>query len=116
MHELSLIEAVLEQVRRATPPGLSVRTVHLRIGKLRQAVPEMLTFGYAAAVNDGSRLEIEEVSAQAQCRACAHTFVVDENWFECPRCHSVSAHLLQGDELVLTSLDLAESPQPCECV
>jgi hydrogenase nickel incorporation protein HypA/HybF len=109
MHEMSLIEAVLEQVRQETRPGTCVRTVHLRIGKLRQAVPEMLQFCYAAAAGDGSRLEVEEVPAEARCRDCSLTFAVEDNWFECPRCRSVSAELLRGGELQLVSLELAEA-------
>jgi hydrogenase nickel incorporation protein HypA/HybF len=95
---------------------MTVRSVRLRVGKLRQAVPEMLQFAYRASVDDGSRLEVEEVPAEAQCRACALTFAVEENWFECPRCRSTAAHLLRGNELVLVSLEFERSRQPCECV
>ena len=109
MHEMSIIEALLEQVRQETRPGLCVRTVRMRVGKLRQAVPEMLTFCYGAAVNDGSRLEIEEVPAEARCRQCSLTFAVDDNWFECPRCQSPGADLLKGDELQLLSLELTKA-------
>jgi hydrogenase nickel incorporation protein HypA/HybF len=109
MHEMSIIEALLEQVRQETRPGTCVRAVRIRVGKLRQAVPEMLTFCYAAAVCDGSRLEIEEVPAEARCRRCCLTFVVEENWFECPRCKSTEADLLRGDELQLMSLELSKA-------
>ena len=109
MHEMSIIEALLDQVRQETRPGTCVRTVHLRIGKLRQAVPEMLTFCYDAAVRDGSWLEVEEVPAEARCRRCCLTFAVEENWFECPRCKSTEAALLKGDELQLLSLELTKA-------
>ena len=109
MHEMSIIESLLEQVRQETRPGTCVRTVRLRVGKLRQAVPEMLTFCYDAAVRDGSRLEVEEVPAEARCRRCCLTFTVEDNWFECPRCKSTGADLLKGDELQLLSLELTKA-------
>ena len=106
MHELSIIEALLEQVRQETRPGTCVRTVWLRVGQLRQAMPEMLKFCYAAIVQDGSHLEVEEVPAEARCRRCCLTFAVEDNWFECPRCRSSEADLVRGDELQLMSLEL----------
>ncbi len=113
MHEMSLIEALLEQVRQETRPGTRVRTVRLRVGALRQALPEMLAFCYAAAVRgtslEGSRLEIEPVPAEARCRQCCLTFDVEDNWLECPRCRSTAADLLRGDELQLVSLELAKA-------
>ena len=109
MHEMSLIEALLEQIQRETRPGMCVRTVWLRVGKLRQAVPEMLKFCYSAAVNDGSHLEIEEVPAEARCRRCSLTFAVEDRWFECPRCRATGADLLKGDELQLLSLELTKA-------
>jgi hydrogenase nickel incorporation protein HypA/HybF len=110
MHELSIIEALLEQVRQQTPPGTRVRAVRLRVGKLRQLAPETLIFCYDAAVQDGSRLEIEEVPAEAKCRHCSLTFAVEDHWFECPRCQSTGADLLRGDELQLMNLELATPP------
>ena len=108
MHEMSIIEALLEQVRHETRPGMCVRTVWLRVGKLRQTVPEMLRFCYAAAVHDGSHLEVEVVPAEARCRRCSLTFAVEDNWFECPRCRSSEADLVRGDELQLLSLELTK--------
>jgi hydrogenase nickel incorporation protein HypA/HybF len=113
MHEMSIIEALIEQVRQEIRPGTSVRAVRLRVGKLRQAMPETLTFCYDAAVRgtslEGSRLEVEELPAEARCRRCCLTFVVEENWFECPRCRAAGADLLHGDELQLMSLTLAQA-------
>jgi hydrogenase nickel incorporation protein HypA/HybF len=109
MHEMSIIEALLEQIRQETQPGTCVRTVRMRVGKLRQAAPEMLAFCYTAVVRDGSRLEIEEVPAEARCRCCSLTFAVEDHWFECPRCRATGADLLHGDELQLLSLELTKA-------
>ena len=122
MHEMSIVEALLEAVQRARVDALRresrvhsdgrVLAVHVRVGGLRQVVPETLQFCYEAATRDtslaGSRLEIERVPATARCRECRAEFAVEDNWFECPRCQTVGAELLTGQELDLTSIELEE--------
>ena len=112
MHELSIVEALLEQVRqeaRAHPPR-RVQTVRLRIGALRQVVPETLKFCFVAAVQgtdlEGCSLELEQLPAVARCSECQRTFPVDDNWFQCPQCGESGSELLTGNELELTSLEL----------
>jgi hydrogenase nickel incorporation protein HypA/HybF len=116
MHEMSIVEALLDSVReqlRAYPDG-QVRAVCVRVGQLRQIEPQMLEFCYNAAVRgtplEGSRLEIQQVEAAARCDVCSLEFAVEENWFECPRCHSTNARLLRGDELLLTSIEIENVP------
>ena len=71
-----------------------------------------LQFCYEASVRDtplaNSQLEIERVPASARCDVCSLEFPVEEDWFECPRCHSMNARVLKGDELLLTSLEIEE--------
>lgn len=112
MHEMSIVEALLDAVRSETQayPVSRLQTVRVRIGALRQVAPETLEFCYDAATRDtalaGSRLVIEAVPAEAKCRRCSLTFAVDEGWFMCPRCRELGAELLRGDELELMSLEL----------
>jgi hydrogenase nickel incorporation protein HypA/HybF len=112
MHEMSIVEALLDAVRRETQayPAAQVATVRVRVGALRQVVPETLVFCYEAATRDTplapSRLEIEAVPAEARCWQCSLTFAVDESWFECPRCKALGADLFQGAELELLTLEL----------
>lgn len=112
MHEMSIIEALLETVRDElrAHPGAHVQTVRVRVGQLRQVEPATLQFCYAAAVQDtplaNSRLEAQRVEASARCDVCSLEFPVEESWFECPRCGSAGARLLKGDELLLTSLEI----------
>ncbi len=114
MHEMSIVEALLDAVERErqSHADAEVVAVRVRIGQLRQIVPETLRFCYNASVRDthlaGSQLEIEAVPATARCRACHAEFPVEDNWFECPRCRSIGAELLTGQELDLTSIELEE--------
>jgi hydrogenase nickel incorporation protein HypA/HybF len=112
MHEMSLVEGLLQAVRgelRAYPEA-RVRAVRVRVGQLRQVEPAVLEFCYDAAVREtplaGSRLEIQTVAAAAICDSCGLEFQVGEHWFECPSCHSSGARVLAGDEVLLTGIDL----------
>ena len=114
MHEMSIVEALVETVRRellAHPDG-RVRAVRVRVGQLRLVEPSLLEFCYVAAVRDtplaGSRLEVEQVEGAARCDVCSLEFPVEESWFECPRCRSPRARLVKGDELLLTSIEIEE--------
>jgi hydrogenase nickel incorporation protein HypA/HybF len=116
MHEMSLVEGLLQAVRgelRAYPEA-HVRAVRVLVGQLRQVEPAVLEFCYDAAVREtplaGSHLEIQTVAAAASCDACGLQFSVGEHWFECPHCHSSGARLLAGDEVLLAWIDLECAP------
>ena len=113
MHEMSIVTALIEmldeQVRNH--PGARVQTVHVRVGRLRQIEPSTLQFCYNAAVSgtplENSMLEIEGLDASARCDVCNLIFTVQEHWFECPKCGSTKGALVSGNELQLTSVQLA---------
>ena len=118
MHEMSLAEELVTAVRREmrAHPGAQVRTVRARIGSLRQVEPSTLEFCFDATTKGGpfagARLWIERIEAMARCRACGVEFGVEDNWFECPRCHSAGAELLHGDELQLVNIEIEEENAP----
>lgn len=116
MHEMSIVEALLDEVNAQgrAHPGARIVAVRVRIGALRQVVPETLEFCWHA-VSPDVRLEIEPVAARARCRTCRAEFAVEEDWFECPRCQLVGAELLSGKELDLMSIEM-EEPQSVEAV
>ena len=113
---MSIVEALIEQIRHETRgyPAKRVSVIRLRIGALRQVVPETLTFCFAAATRDtdlaGATLDLESVPARVRCRQCRAEFVVADNWFQCPDCTAADGDLLTGNELDLTGIDLTE---PC---
>jgi hydrogenase nickel incorporation protein HypA/HybF len=105
-----MIEAVEREL--AAYRGAQVQVVRVRVGALRQVVPEIMTFCFEAATRDtplgGTRLELEEVPARARCRSCRAEFAVSEDWFECPQCHELGAEVLAGRELDLVGIELEE--------
>lgn len=113
MHELSLCGAIADIVeRRAGERGVAV--IHLRIGRLRQIVPDTLHFCWSMVSADtelaGSVLEIERVPAALTCRACAAEFGFGDDGITmfCPSCGGLDVEVVAGEEFLVTALELAE--------
>ena len=111
MHELSLCEAIAGAVNRHAG-GQPVKRVLVRIGHLRQVVPDVLSFNWlmisAGTDLEGSVLEVESVPATVACRACGKTTTLDLPVVACADCFSADVELLTGEEFAVVSLDLAE--------
>jgi hydrogenase nickel incorporation protein HypA/HybF len=112
MHELSLCSAIADIVsRRASGRGVDV--VHVRVGQLRQVVPDSLTFCWtlvtADTTLDGSVIEIERVAARLSCRRCSAEFELgDTIAMACTSCGGLDVAVEAGEEFDVTALDLAE--------
>jgi hydrogenase nickel incorporation protein HypA/HybF len=112
MHELSLCGAIADiAVRRAGERH--VAAVHVRIGELRQVVPDTLTMCWSMVTCgtelDGSALDVERVRAVLRCRECAAEHPMGEYIaFACATCGALAVDVLSGEEFLVTALDLAE--------
>jgi hydrogenase nickel incorporation protein HypA/HybF len=109
MHELSIAEAIVEvAVRHAA--GRRVSAVEVRVGALRQVVPEALEFAFALVAQDtaldGARLELVPVAARGRCRACGADCVMEDFPLRCARCGSLEMDLLAGEELSVEAIEL----------
>jgi len=113
VHELSLSSAIVDTVLRHAA-GRRVTVVSLRVGRLRQVVPDTLAFYFGIVARDtlcaGARLEQELVPAALACRECAHSWEMDAlPAFRCPRCGG-AADVVSGNELEVESIDVEEVP------
>ena len=81
VHELSLSGAIVNTVVKHAE-GRRVTVVSLRVGSLRQVVPDTLEFYFEfvarGTVCEGARLEQELVPASLRCDACAHEWAIDD--------------------------------------
>jgi hydrogenase nickel incorporation protein HypA/HybF len=111
MHELSIAQAVFEIASRHAQ-GRQVHRVEVRVGHLRQVVPDALAFAFelvcAGTVLEGSELAIEEVPAHGRCRACGARTTMDAFPLQCARCGDLDMELLGGEELLVDALELEE--------
>ena len=116
MHELSLCQSIYDIADRARDRR-PVVTVHLRVGALRQVVPETLQYCWRVVTDttllQGSVLDIEPVHGELLCRACgATTVLADRFLIACAECDRAEVDVVHGEELVVTALDLAAASSP----
>jgi hydrogenase nickel incorporation protein HypA/HybF len=111
MHELSLSSAILGTVLKHAH-GRRVTQVDVRIGWLRQVVPETLEFYFGFVTRDtvceAARLELEVVPARLECAACAEQWELDLPVFRCPACSSSDVTVIQGNEFEVESIEIEE--------
>ena len=106
MHELSLASAIVATVEDHAD-GCPVRVISLRVGALRQVVPESLAFYLEVVGRDtvceGARVDLDLVAARVAC--------CDADWepppFRCPSCAGAGV-VVAGDEFLVESIEIEE--------
>lgn len=90
--------------------GRPVTRVHLRVGHLRQVVPEALDLAWTAVTVgtplDGAVLEVEAVPAVLRCRACGADTALEWPVLVCGSCGGRDAELVSGEELLVVAVDV----------
>ncbi|MGI8904162.1 MAG: hydrogenase maturation nickel metallochaperone HypA [Solirubrobacteraceae bacterium] len=115
MHELSLSSAIIATaVKHAA--GRPVSLVSLRVGQLRQVVPDTLEFYFEfvarGTVCEGAALEQEMVPAKLRCNPCAKEWSIDIPAFRCPTCGGSDVVVATGNEFEVQSIEVEET----ECI
>jgi hydrogenase nickel incorporation protein HypA/HybF len=114
MHELSIADALLEIALRHAGGGRRIESVEVKVGYLRQVVPDALTFAFSLVADgtaaEGAELMIEEVPAAGVCRGCGthsewHAFPL-----ACRACGGADVEILRGEELLVDALTMEEVP------
>jgi hydrogenase nickel incorporation protein HypA/HybF len=111
VHELSLCGAIADIVSRRARER-QVAAVHLRVGALRQVVPETLDFCWTMVTEgtdlDGATLEVDRIAAVLHCHTCHGTLpMADAISLACAGCGSFAVDVVAGDEFEVVALDLA---------
>jgi hydrogenase nickel incorporation protein HypA/HybF len=103
------IQSVLNNVlRRAS--GLRIKGIHLMIGELVNMTDESIRSSWnntaKGTLAEGAILHIRRVPAELQCMACFHKYHPNSPEFSCPRCGSVGAKVVTGEEFSVETVDL----------
>ncbi|MGA2320109.1 MAG: hydrogenase maturation nickel metallochaperone HypA [Solirubrobacteraceae bacterium] len=113
MHELSIAQSIAEVAERHAR-GRRVIKVELRVGHLRQVVPDSLQFAFELITRgttlDGAELQITQVPVAGRCRECGAESVMDGFPLCCDRCGGLDVELFAGEELLIDALELEEEP------
>lgn len=108
MHELSIMQGVLDMVRdSAVQNGITrINKLKLVIGGLTMIMPDSLRFAFEVLSQDdlfqGAVLEIEEVMAVISCQDCGVTSPLEDlYYYVCPLCGCQRVDILKGREMYL---------------
>jgi hydrogenase nickel incorporation protein HypA/HybF len=112
MHELSIATAILNTAL-AHADERPVEVVAMRIGAMRQVVPESLEFYWQIVARDtgceGARLELTVVAVRLRCDRCGHEWEPSAPAFRCPECDAAEqVVVVAGEELTVDYLELKE--------
>jgi hydrogenase nickel incorporation protein HypA/HybF len=118
VHELALSTAIVNTVERHAA-GRRVSVVSVRVGALRQVVPDSLAFYFQIVARDSlcadARLELQEVPARLGCRACGEEWQVEIPAFRCPACAGGKVEVRSGEELEVESIEVSEQEEERAC-
>ena len=111
MHELSLAESVV-RIATAHAAGRPVAKVELKVGHLRQVVPDALAFAVQLVSEGtpvaGAELVVEQVPAAGRCRRCGAESELEAFPLQCPVCAGLDLELVRGEELLVDALELED--------
>ena len=113
MHELSLAGAVVNTVVKHAD-GRPVRAVCLRVGGLRQVVPDSLEFYFEFVARDtvceGAQLSLVDVATRLRCGDCGTEWEPVIPAFRCPGCAGgASVSVIAGEEFEVEWIEVDEN-------
>lgn len=115
MHEIAIVESLIEQVdREVAAAGHDGRVVALDlvIGRLSGVNVDSIRFAFELLAPEttlaGATLRIAEPKAACRCGDCLARVEIDEVVAACPRCGSGDIVFEGGQELLLQSIELEE--------
>ena len=120
MHELAIAQRLIETAVALLPPDTKrVEVLKIELGALAGLSEEELRFGFEMVSAEtpcaGARLEVTHLPAIGHCPECGADFTLTAgDIFVCPSCESLAVIVMQGKELLITSLEAVAPDDPAE--
>jgi hydrogenase nickel incorporation protein HypA/HybF len=111
MHELAVAGAIVNTAIKHAG-GRRVKLVTVRVGRMRQVVPDTLDFYWELVCRggdcEGSILEQVLVPARLACAACVTEWEPEYAIFRCTTCGGADVTVVAGEELEVESIEVEE--------
>ncbi|MGW8256875.1 MAG: hydrogenase maturation nickel metallochaperone HypA [Thermoguttaceae bacterium] len=115
MHELSIVEALIEQVQREVQRSGhrgKILRIELSIGRISGVNRDSLRFAFdlltPSSAIEGAEIVIREVKPTCRCHACGARMEIDDLVINCPLCASDDILIEGGRDLMLQSIDIED--------
>ena len=115
MHELSLCEALIDQVEEEVQrcgQGGSVVGVDVVVGPLSGVHPDSLRFAFEllapGTILDRARMNLIRSRPTCHCRRCRARVEVDGLPGACPECGDADIEIVGGGEILLQSIEIED--------
>lgn len=111
MHELSIVEGILEAViPEVKKYDVSrVISIKLKIGELSGVVPECINYYFAIAskgtIAEGAVIQTEKVPVRIKCPDCGYDGNIRIGHFKCPDCGKTNFRIISGREYFVDSVE-----------
>jgi len=112
MHELSLAQALVEQVEqiRVREHATAVTSITVNIGALSGVDREPFEFAFPLAIEGtplaGASLAIEETPAEVTCGACGARSQPEVTRIRCEACGDTNVRITAGRDFLIQSVEL----------
>ena len=116
MHELSVCQALIEQVERVARENDASRVVSIviTVGPLSGVEPQLLEHAYplaaAGTIAENATLTVETVPVRVRCRTCGAETEASPNRLVCGACGDWQADVTSGEEMILTRVEIESEP------
>ncbi|HEY5901610.1 MAG TPA: hydrogenase maturation nickel metallochaperone HypA [Anaerolineales bacterium] len=114
MHELAVTQSILKIVlKHAEQAGAQrVTDIHIVLGELSTSVDDSIQFYWDIIAREtpaeGASLHFRRVPAELQCMTCFFKYRPEAGELVCPRCGSVGAKIIAGEESYVEAIDVEE--------
>ena len=112
MHELSIAEKINNTIKNLCERSdwTRVRRVVLKVGRMRQIDPELLSFAFdvvaKGTVSEGAKVSILELPIIFMCHSCGRETGSERTVFMCSNCGGTNVELRSGMELTIESMEV----------
>jgi hydrogenase nickel incorporation protein HypA/HybF len=115
MHELSIVDALIEQVGREVQRSGQrgkVLGIEVSIGRLSGVNADSVRFAFEllapGTMVEGSEIVIHKIKAVCRCQTCNTRVEIDDLVFKCPKCASDAVTIEGGRDLLLQSIEVED--------
>lgn len=112
MHEYSVVSSLIDVCEKQAEKSNAkeIKTITLKVGRLSGIEPHFMESCFDTFKEDtichNAQLVMNIVDVEIYCKECKSKYIVLDNNFLCKKCESSQTEILQGQELLVESIEI----------